>query len=86
VLATVERLPRLREATFEDGQLRAWVDHGATAAPAVLAALDSAGMRVQSLTIARPSLDDVYLRYTGRAFEQADREGERRPELVGASR
>jgi ABC-2 type transport system ATP-binding protein len=86
VLPTVQRLPGVREATFEDGELRAWVDHGATAAPTVLAALEGAGMRVQSLTIARPSLDDVYLRYTGRAFEKADREGERRPELAGASR
>jgi ABC-2 type transport system ATP-binding protein len=86
VLPTVQRLPGVREAKFEDGELRAWVDHGATAAPAVLAALESAGIRVESLTIARPSLDDVYLRYTGRAFEKADREGERRPELAGASR
>jgi ABC-2 type transport system ATP-binding protein len=86
VLPTVERLAGVLEAKFEDGQLRAWVDHGATAAPAVLAALEGAGMRVQSLTIARPSLDDVYLRHTGRAFEQADREGERRDQLVVASR
>jgi ABC-2 type transport system ATP-binding protein len=86
VVPTVERLAGVREATFEDGFLRAWVDSGATAAPAVLAALEGAGVRVQSLTIARPSLDDVYLRYTGRAFEKADREGERRGELVGASR
>lgn len=46
---------------------------------AVLAALEGEGVRVESLTIARPSLDDVYLRYTGRAFEQADREGSGAP-------
>jgi ABC-2 type transport system ATP-binding protein len=86
VVPTVERLAGVREATFEDGLLRAWVDSGAKAAPAVLAALEGAGVRVESLTIARPSLDDVYLRYTGRAFEKADREGERRDELVSASR
>jgi ABC-2 type transport system ATP-binding protein len=86
VVPTVEQLAGVREATFEDGLLRAWVDSGAKAAPAVLAALEAAGVRVESLTIARPSLDDVYLRYTGRAFEKADREGERQHELVGASR
>jgi hypothetical protein len=26
------------------------------------------------VTVSRPSLDDVYLRYTGRSFDQADRE------------
>jgi ABC-2 type transport system ATP-binding protein len=38
----------------------------------VLAALDTAGVRVASVTVARPSLDDVYLRYAGRAFADAD--------------
>jgi ABC-2 type transport system ATP-binding protein len=27
---------------------------------------------VVSVTVARPSLDDVYLKYTGRRFEEAD--------------
>jgi ABC-2 type transport system ATP-binding protein len=34
----------------------------------VFAALDDAGIAVVSATVARPSLDDVYLRYAGRAF------------------
>lgn len=33
---------------------------------AVLAALDHAGIRAASVTVARPSLDDVHLRHTGR--------------------
>jgi ABC-2 type transport system ATP-binding protein len=31
-------------------------------------------VEVASVTVARPSLDDVYLRHTGRAFAQADSE------------
>jgi ABC-2 type transport system ATP-binding protein len=38
--------------------------------PAVLAALDGAGVRVSSVTGARPSRDDVYLRHVGRAFTE----------------
>ncbi len=38
----------------------------------MLAALESAGVPVGSVTVARPSLDDVYLRYTGRRFDQAE--------------
>jgi ABC-2 type transport system ATP-binding protein len=37
----------------------------------VLAALEDAGITVASVTVARPSLDDVYLRYVGRSFEVA---------------
>ena len=47
-----------------------------TAVPAVLAALEAGGMTVASVTVSRPSLDDVYLRHTGRAYADADAEGE----------
>jgi ABC-2 type transport system ATP-binding protein len=59
-----------------DGRIvRARAERGATAVPAVLAALESAGARVASVTVARPTLDDVYLRYAGRSFGDADQEG-----------
>jgi len=38
----------------------------------VLAALEGAGVAVRAATVARPSLDDVYLRYSGRRFTDAD--------------
>jgi ABC-2 type transport system ATP-binding protein len=38
----------------------------------VLAALEGAGVTVRAATVARPSLDDVYLRYSGRRFTEAD--------------
>jgi ABC-2 type transport system ATP-binding protein len=40
----------------------------------VLAALDGSDIKVASVTIARPSLDDVYLRHAGRSFDQAENE------------
>jgi ABC-2 type transport system ATP-binding protein len=56
-----------------DGRLlRARAENGAAAVPSVLAALEQRGLHVASATIARPSLDDVYLRHAGRSFEQAD--------------
>jgi len=39
----------------------------------ILAALDTAGTGVQAVTVSRPSLDDVYLRHTGRSFAAAER-------------
>jgi ABC-2 type transport system ATP-binding protein len=58
-----------------DGRLlRARAQDGAAALPAVLAALDAGQVKVASVTVARPSLDDVYLRFAGRAFERAETE------------
>jgi ABC-2 type transport system ATP-binding protein len=77
VHGTLDRLNgTLRELTLTGRTLRARVDSGASAVPVVLAALDSGGIPVASATVARPSLDDVYLRYAGRAFS-ADEEASR---------
>jgi ABC-2 type transport system ATP-binding protein len=60
-------------ATEIDGRvLRVRARDGAAAVPAVLAALDAHGIRAASLTMARPSLDEVYLRHAGRRFEEEE--------------
>jgi ABC-2 type transport system ATP-binding protein len=61
----------LREIAAESGSLRGRADDGARAVPTVLAALEDGGIAVHSVTVARPSLDDVYLRHAGRSFEVA---------------
>jgi ABC-2 type transport system ATP-binding protein len=61
-----------------DGKLlRTRVPNGAQAIPAILSKLDDRGLQVASVTTARPSLDDVYLHYTGRDFTAEDEEGKR---------
>ena len=72
VLAALARVAGVREARIEGTSLSARADKGATALPAVLAALEGAGVTVRAATVARPSLDDVYLRYSGRRFTEAD--------------
>ena len=76
-LADAERvIAQIAGNAVVDGQLvRARVPNGAQAIPAILGALDGAGVAVASVTTARPSLDDVYLHYTGRAFSEEDKEG-----------
>jgi ABC-2 type transport system ATP-binding protein len=65
----------LRDVAIEGRSLRSRVDRGAGALPTVLAALDSAGIRAATATVARPSLDDVYLRYTGHAYSDDNNKG-----------
>jgi ABC-2 type transport system ATP-binding protein len=72
VVAALTELEDVREVTIEGRSLRARSANGARAVPLVLQALESRGHGVESVTVSRPSLDDVYLRHTGRAFSEAD--------------
>jgi ABC-2 type transport system ATP-binding protein len=74
VLEALGRVPGVREVTLDGVALHARAGQGATAVPVMLAALESHGAKVTSVKVSRPSLDDVYLRYTGRTFEQAEGE------------
>jgi ABC-2 type transport system ATP-binding protein len=74
VRGALERVDGVREVVLDGRELHARADEGAAAVPAVLAALDAHGLPVASVTVARPSLDDVYLRHTGRSFRSADAE------------
>jgi len=74
LLAVLERVPAVREIRMDGNHVSARADEGAAALPAVLAALDDAGVPVRAATVARPSLDDVYLRHAGRRFADADQQ------------
>jgi ABC-2 type transport system ATP-binding protein len=68
----LEHMQGVSELTLDGRLLRARVANGAAAITAVITALESRGHSIASATIARPSLDDVYLRHTGRSFQEAD--------------
>ena len=64
----LERVHGLGDVLIDGRTLHARAANGAAAIPAVLAALEAVGVRAASVTLARPSLDDVYLRHAGRAY------------------
>jgi ABC-2 type transport system ATP-binding protein len=70
--SALRQVPGISEVTLDGRLLRARVDNGAAAIPSVISALERDGLAVATATVARPSLDDVYLRYAGRSFQQAD--------------
>jgi ABC-2 type transport system ATP-binding protein len=74
VHTALARVDGLRDIVVDERALHARVDSGGRALPAVLAALEAHQIQVLSATISRPSLDDVYLRHTGRSFDRAHRE------------
>ncbi len=70
--AALGRVPGVGEARVDGTRVSARADDGASALPLILAALEDAGVPVLAATVARPSLDDVYLRHAGRRFADAD--------------
>jgi daunorubicin resistance ABC transporter ATP-binding subunit len=72
VRGALNLLDGLSEIVVDGHSLHARAAQGATAVPGMLAALESKGLKVASVKVARPSLDDVYLHYTGRTFSEAD--------------
>jgi ABC-2 type transport system ATP-binding protein len=70
VLGLVEDLPFVREAGHEGGVVRLYVDRGDQAVPQLLRLLDGAGFAPSSITLHKPSLDDVFLRQTGRSLRE----------------
>jgi ABC-2 type transport system ATP-binding protein len=72
VPAALAAVDGVHDIVLDGIALRARADSGPARVPAVLAALDSAGVDVAAVTVARPSLDDVYLRHAGRRFDDSD--------------
>jgi len=72
VLGLVEPLPFVREASHDDeaATVRLYVDRGEEAVPLLLRMLDAAGFAPTSIALHKPSLDDVFLRQTGRSLRE----------------
>jgi len=60
--------PGVREVGLDGRALRLGVERGEEALPGLLRALDGAGLALESIQLARPSLDDVFLTVTGRSL------------------
>jgi ABC-2 type transport system ATP-binding protein len=63
--------PYVRELAASDGQVRLYVDDGGTALPQLIRLLDSQGIGIRSISMSEPTLDDVFLRQTGRSLREA---------------
>src|SRR5437762_1247315 len=69
-LDVIKDQPFVREAKLENGSVLLYVDRGEVAMPAILRLLDGASLQLMTVELHRPSLDDVFLRQTGRALRE----------------
>jgi ABC-2 type transport system ATP-binding protein len=70
VVKLLEAQSYVREACLEDGLVRLYVDRGEAAVPEVLRLLDKNGLAPTTMNLHRPSLDDVFLKKTGRSLRE----------------
>jgi ABC-2 type transport system ATP-binding protein len=68
--------PYVREARVEGEMIRLYVDDGTKALPRVFELLESKQVDVDTVSLSQPSLDDVFLKQTGRSL----RDGEKKTE------
>jgi len=88
VRAVLAGLPDVRDVVIAGRNVSARSDDGAAAVPVVLGALQRAGIGAASVAVARPSLDDVYLRHTGRRYSESETSDESgsEPKMAEASK
>ena len=60
-----------------DDQVRLYVHDGGAALPQLIRLLDEAGIVIRSISMSEPTLDDVFLRQTGRSLRDGGPEGAR---------
>jgi ABC-2 type transport system ATP-binding protein len=62
--------PFLREMQESESSMQLYVDRGEEVLPEVLRLLDHNGAAIRTVTLARPTLEDVFLRLTGRSLRE----------------
>lgn len=64
-----------KQHLWEDNALHLYVTNGASHVPRIAAQAEEWGLTLESLALSRPSLDDVFLRYTGSSLGGQAEEG-----------
>ena len=68
----LEGEPYVREISRSGDQIRLYVEDGSAALPHVLRILDNGRVGVRSMNLSEPTLDDVFLRQTGRSLRDTE--------------
>lgn len=76
VLSKVKKLESVKEVIVSSSELSVSVDDAETALPCVMDVLRSEGVSTGKISIDKPTLDDVFLKYAGSRLEASGRIGE----------
>ncbi|RLI10916.1 ABC transporter ATP-binding protein [Candidatus Bathyarchaeota archaeon] len=68
----IRDVENVKEVKKEDGAYRVKAEYGEVTAPLIIEALRKKGYTVTKLSMSEPTLNDVYLEYTGRAMRDTE--------------
>jgi len=68
----IEKVPRVKEVKKQDGAYRIKVEDGEETAPTIIDAIRTEGHKVTRLSLTKPTLDEVYLEYTGKSMREEE--------------
>jgi len=77
ISSIIKKVPRVKEVKKQDNTYRIKVEDGEETAPSIIEALRTEGHKVTRLSLTKPTLDEVYLEYTGKSIrdEEETKEG-----------
>ncbi len=75
----LEQIDRPADIRVVDGAVVVYIRQGSTAIPEIVLLLSQASVQVEEVTLARPTLDDVFLRKTGHHLEAQESTGQSSP-------
>ncbi|HLD58587.1 MAG TPA: ATP-binding cassette domain-containing protein [archaeon] len=71
----LEKTPCVKEAKIFDESLNISVENGSTCVPKLIAIAQKNRIEVNSVILKRPSLEDVFIHYTGRTIREQEADG-----------
>jgi len=71
-ITKLTKLKWVKSAVKHDGSINVRVEKGEEKIPLILALMEKHGVAVESVSLRKPSLDDVFLHYTGRMIREAE--------------
>ena len=72
ISSVIEKVPRVKEVKKQDGTYRIKLEDGEETAPTIIDTVRVAGHNVTRLSLTKPTLDEVYLEYTGRSLREEE--------------
>ncbi|MEM2916949.1 MAG: ATP-binding cassette domain-containing protein [Candidatus Bathyarchaeia archaeon] len=72
ISALIEKIPKVKEVKKQEGNYRIKVENGEETAPTIIEALRTKGHKVTRLSLTKPTLDEVYLEYTGKTMREEE--------------
>jgi ABC-2 type transport system ATP-binding protein len=74
LVGELERIPEVSEVSMSKGIFRIYLNRVEEVMPVILSMLMDRGVKIKSVNMREPSLDDVFLHYTGVSIKEAEGE------------